>query len=185
MRYRFLLFFMFCHLQAQAHWGEYEYDVIDFDTCSVFKISSEFNPDLSGHEDEEFAFENMQKELNKKYGDGYIFTSYGITFTNIENDRAHAVCDVGYNWFTASPDENNLSFRCKGSVNFPIESGAIFTFNGGKNRWSAKCIKDCGKSKKQKLYWVDTREFEDGGERTINRGYERDRRKLEKRCFQK
>lgn len=178
MRYLSIFLFVLFSLKAQAAFEEY--DVLDPVACSEFKISAGFYPDLSGYKDEVEAFEKLQREFHSKYGDGFIFNTGDI-------GGEHAVCKFNYYWFHASSRRGNeLFFQCNGGKDFPLQPGAVFIFNGGENRWAARCTRNCGKSKNQKLYWVDTGERGEGeGESTRNRGYEKDKHAFEKRCYTK
>ena len=153
---------------AQAHWGEEEYSILDLASCRAFSISSEMGPGLLDDE-------KKQAALHSKYGDGSIFTSSHIAVGFVGAEDGYAVCKSDNNF-------PNWSFQCKGDRYFPIQSGAVFHFIKSKDRWAARCVANCGKSRSQKLYWVDTAEHEEGGSEVENKGFTRDAQSIKRKC---
>lgn len=184
MRYLIALTSILFFLHAQAEDSVFssfeEFNILDFASCNEFNIYAGFYPDLSSFKDDVEAFNRLQIDMHERYGEGFIF------YTGVIGG-AHAVCSGNYTW-QSSPGEKIQFLKCVGDENFPVQSEATFVINRRENPWSARCVSKCGKSKTQRIYWVNTYEGDDSDEEIFkeeNLGYARDKKKFEKKCRSK
>ena len=166
-------------ISAYAGYGEYV--LLDISECNTYLIST----DLGANNVSE---EKQHQEAINKLEPPYL---EALSTANDKNKKWGGIWGVrdenaGQVYFGLCKGESDRktnkekSFQCDGLSDFPL-SGLDCKAESS-NKWYRKCSIKTKPRHDVRLYWVDTSEYEDGGDQLVNKGYERDQKNMESKC---